>query len=350
MELSNAGDDITTQMKPHSSTPIINNEANTIHITHRSERRFLTHVLHLILRPFNNHLGRPSKPHPPGSSPLHPSNAIRKHCSVTNRRDEATGIYIADLRPLSTPEAKITKHIYYFCGGGWQTPATAQHWQTCSKLARQMPNTAISIVSYPLAPNDPAPKAFPQSLALYRRLMAQSVEEGTRVILAGDSAGGNVVLAIVLEALREDFEADAETRPPCPVAIMAISPSTDLRRDNPEIEKIKKDDPILTPPFIKSTAQAWAAEWDPADPKLSPINADISLLARAGVKVNGITGGYDILGPDGRLFRDACAAAGVSGEWLDWDKQMHCFLLTWPYGFTEAREAMGWMVDVLKEV
>jgi len=212
-----------------------------------------------------------------------------------------------------------------------------------------MPETAISIVSYPLAPNDPAPKSFPQIMALYRDLMAQAAEKGQRIIMAGDSAGGNVVLAVVLEALREDFESNAATRPPCPVAIIAISPSTDLTRSNPDIEKLKNYDPILTPTFIKETARKWAGGWDPADPRLSPINANISLLAKAGVKVNGITGGYDILGPDGRLFCDACATAGVAGEWLYWDKQMHCFPLTWPYGFSEAREAVGWMVDVLKK-
>lgn len=214
-----------------------------------------------------------------------------------------------------------------------------------------MPETVISIVSYPLAPNDPAPKTFPQILALYRDLMAQAAENGERVIFAGDSAGGNIVLAVVLEALREDFKgAGAATiRPPCPVAIMAISASVDLKRDNSEIQEVKKYDPLLTPRFINQSARAWAGDWDVSDRRLSPINADLSLLQRAGVKVHGIIGGYDILGPDQKLFRDACAAAGVYGEWLDWDKQMHDFLLTWTLGCSEAKEAMEWMANVLNK-
>jgi hypothetical protein len=28
---------------------------------------------------------------------------------------------------------------------------------------------------------------------------------------------------------------------------------------------------------------------------------------------------------------------------------MHCWLLTWPYGVPEGREAVGWVVDVLEK-
>lgn len=176
------------------------------------------------------------------------------------------------------------------------------------------------------------------------------------MILAGDSAGGNIILALPLEALREDQEETKEvsdalpgTSNPHPVALMAISPSTDLRRTNPAIKTVEPYDPILTITFIESTARAWAGNWDPCDPKISPLRADVSLLAMARIKVHGVTGRYDILAPDAMLFRDKCGREGVSGQWLDWDKQMHCFLLAWPYGVPEGREAVGWMVDVLRK-
>jgi acetyl esterase/lipase len=217
-----------------------------------------------------------------------------------------------------------------------------------------MPETTISLVSYPLAPINPAPTSFPKLLELYRTLLRDADEAGDRVILAGDSAGGNIILCLVLEALKEDAAAGdsivvEQKRMPHPTAIMAICPSTDMTRSNPDIEKRKGDDPILTPQFIRETAKAWKGDWEPSDQRISPINADISLLAKAGIHVHGVTGGYDILGPDGIVFRDLCAKHDVAGEWLQWEKQMHCWLLTWPYGVPEGREAVGWVVDVLKK-
>jgi acetyl esterase/lipase len=296
-------------------------------------------------------MGRPKKQHPKGSIQLKPHKIILRTCTVSERQLE--GIYVYDIIPRSIKGHDFDKRIYYFCGGGWQSPPSGQHWQLAAKLARQMPGTTISIVSYPLAPNNPAPVAFPMLLRLYRALLQQSVDEGHRVILAGDSAGANIVLSLVLEALREDEEnvADIDERKAInhPVAIMLISPSTDLTRSNPDIERRAPNDPILTPEFVKSTAKAWFGDWDPRDRRVSPLNADIGLLAKRGIRCHGVTGGYDILGPDALLLRDRLEEESVGGEWLEWDKQMHCFVLTWPYGLHEGRESVGWIVDVLKK-
>jgi acetyl esterase/lipase len=189
---------------------------------------------------------------------------------------------------------------------------------------------------------------------MYRALLLGAEEEGHRVIMAGDSSGANIVLSVVLEALREDEEVqdlsiEEEKHISHPTAVMVISPSTDLTRSNPEIENLQHLDPMLTPKFVRDTAKAWLGEWEATDRRVSPINADISLLATAGVKVHGVTGGYDILAPDAVMFRNKCEEAEVEGEWLEWEKQMHCFVLTWPYGLREGRESVGWMLEVLKK-
>jgi acetyl esterase/lipase len=234
------------------------------------------------------------------------------------------------------------KRLYYFAGGGWQMSPSLQHWKLCVELARKLPNISISVASYPLAPNCPAPSSFPQIMRLYKQLLQDAEEAGEGLILAGDSAGGNIVLCVALTALREDESG------PVPTAILAISPSCDLRRSNPDIQKIKEFDPILREPFIRETARTWHAEWDPADPRVSPNMADVTPVARRDVKVHGVTGGYDMLSPDALLFRDKCEKAGVEGEWLQWDKQMHCFPLAWPYKLPESVEAKDWILDVLR--
>jgi acetyl esterase/lipase len=189
-------------------------------------------------------------------------------------------------------------------------------------------------------------------MRFYREVLETAYENRERVILVGDSSGGNIVLSLVLEAVREDAAAGkdiaAKGAKGRPEAIVAICPSTDLTRSNPDIEKLAKNDPLLTPKFVKSTAKAWHADWDPSDRRVSPVNADISLLARSGIQVHGITAGYDILSPDGIIFRDHLAKEGVQGKWLHWEKQMHCFVLTQAYGVREAKEAIEWVMEVLK--
>ena len=322
---------------------------SSIKTTHRTNRSIPMFLLQHLIKPFNTALIKPKQVYPAGSPRLEAHKTAAKYCDVTERVVE--DIYVYDLLPKhgvavngngSTKEKH--RRLYYFAGGGWQMPPSSQHWQLCAELARQLPNTTVSLVSYPLAPNSPAPVAFPQMMKMYRRLLREAENSKEHVILAGDSAGGNVVLCLALAGLVEDENA------PCPKTLLAICPSCDLRRHNPDIKVISKHDPLLRIPFLDHTAKQWRADWDAEDPRVTPIMADVSTLARREVKVHGVVARYDSLSPDAVLFRAKCEEAGVKGEWLDWDKQMHCFPLAWSYGLPESKEAKDWILDVCDEV
>lgn len=324
----------------------------SIKVTERDDRSNFMSVLHLLLRSFRNQINGGQPKHGMGSVLLDPPKSKLRKCNLSKRT--VCDIHIYDLRASTEPTETGKKRIYYFAGGSWQKEPTEQHWSVCSKMAKTMPDTIVSIVSIPLAPTDPAAKSFPLCMKLYRQLMAEAREAGDKVILAGDSSGANVVLCLTLEALKEDEEngldvSTEETSSGHPIALMVISPSTDLTRTNPDIEKLAKLDPLLTPKVIRQTAAAWTADWDTSDRRVSPINADISLLAKRGIRVHGITAGCDVLAPDGVLFRNKLAELGVQGKWLHWEKQMHCFVLTLPYGLREAEEGVQWIIDVLKK-
>lgn len=222
-------------------------------------------------------------------------------------------------------------------------PPSPSHWKFFQAMLKSLPDTTITIISYPLAPNSPAPIAIPQLLKLYNTLLTESNERQETVTLAGDSAGGNIVLCLPLEALRYNSNA------PRPYSIMGICPSANMQRGYPELQEIEKVDPILRINFIEKTARDWKGEWEDSDPRVSPIRADLGLLQRAGIKVDGVTGGYDLLAHDGVQFREKLKAARVEGEWLQWDKMMHCWPLAKAYGiFPESEEAFDWIVKILK--
>jgi acetyl esterase/lipase len=316
----------------------------SIRLTTHHDRSVLTHAVQTIVRCFRSQLSKGAPTHEDGSIRLSPPASKLAPCTSAHRT--VAGIHIYDVVPPSPPKAAPKKRIYYFVGGSWQRIPSPHHWKMCATLAQRLPNAIVSVISPPLAPNDPAATSFPACLALYRELMADATAAGETVTFGGDSSGANMALCLVLEALREDTAAG--TARPHPTSILAICPSTDLTRSNPDIERIAPNDPLLTPTMIRDTARAWCAGTvDAAHPTVSPMNADVALLAAQGVRVHGVTAGYDVLSPDGVRFRERCAELGVRGEWLHWEKQMHCFVLTAPYGLREAKQGIDWVVDVL---
>lgn len=328
---------------------------STITVVTRTERSAVMSFIQRIMRPVKPILVKLPEATPAGSLELDIHKAALKRCHVNHRRVADINVYDLDPKhPAITPRkkdtdagdaataAKPTKRIYYFAGGGWSSPPSEQHWKILTELATRLTNTHLTLVSYPLAPHSPAPTAFPQLVTFYHQILADAVAARESVILAGDSAGGNIILALALHCLDQDPDGPTAT------ALLALAPSTDLSRQNPEIAALEKFDPLLRKSFIEDTAKAWRGDWDARDPRVSPLGADVRPLARRGVRVHGLTGGYDILSPDGILFREKCAREGVVGEWLHWEKQMHCFFLTAAYKVKEGQEALDWIVDVLE--
>ena len=391
-------------------------------IKKRSDRSIRMLCLQKFLFLFKTYLARAKQHSPPGSVRLKPPAAVLKRCNVNERQIDDIWVYDIEVKRTSStrdiprvnttahstdgtfPNAQRKRRIYYFAGGGWQMPASSTHWKTLAEIAKRLSEsqssdkhpvirTVVSLVSFPLAPASPAPVTFPQLSRLYESLIRTSLDANEHVIVAGDSAGGNLACALVIHALSQTRPAPKDAPMPkeveketaetntalAPHAILALCPSVFLCRDNNSsiLKSVEKKDPLLTIPFITSTADAWVGKWndkgrrlranasakqavsDPpkdlpepwekTDARVSPLLGDIGALARAGVRVHGTTGGYDLLSGDARKFRDRCNEEGVQGKWLDWARQMHCWHLTWSYGLPEAKETLDWLIDVLRE-
>ncbi|GAB7360620.1 hypothetical protein MBLNU230_g0500t1 [Neophaeotheca triangularis] len=365
----------TTASKSHKNGPTpLQQATSSIKITHETRRSIYTFLLHKLLRPFGGKIAKPRTIMPEGSNKLDIPKKAYKHCTVEERRVE--GIWVYDVRsqeqtqlqndssarrgrspsprsgtsssnekPHSPRPPPRTRRMYYYCGGGWQMSPSSEHWSFILALARRIPDLTISIISYPLAPNSPASSCFSQLYANYTTLLAQSAAANEHVILGGDSSGGNLALCLPLHALRSN--SDDPQLAPLPSVLFVMAPSTDLRRSNPAIPSIEPHDPILRQWFVDATARAWRGDWDAWDPRVSPLNSDLTALQKRAVKVHGLTGGYDILSPDAVLFREKCRNAGIEGEWLEWDKQMHCFPLAQAFKLPESVGGFEWVVKVL---
>ena len=180
--------------------------------------------------------------------------------------------------------------------------------------------------------------------------MRKAGENGQRVTLMGDSAGGNVVLSLAFwwAGRKERIVESKGNRTGNLVNVLAISPATDLRNVNEGIKEADKHDPVLSVELTTDVGRKWAGDLGTGDPTVSPNLADLNVLAQSGVKVHGVVGTHDVLGPDAIVFRELCAKHNVPGEWLQWEGQMHCFPLASMYGLREGKDARGWIIDVLR--
>jgi len=97
--------------------------------------------------------------------------------------------------------------VLYLHSGGWVAGSTAATQRACRALADGLAATVVSL-GYPLAPEQPYPAALDNTLAALRWLA--SGESGlpgdaSVVILAGESAGGNLAASALLR-LRDSGE------------------------------------------------------------------------------------------------------------------------------------------------
>jgi hypothetical protein len=116
----------------YKGTPQINSKTSQIVTSRRNERTTPTHMVHFFTRSFRNQFGRPKKQQPEGSVRLKTPKIILKTCTVSERT--VCDIHIYDILPRSMKSKPYSTHIYYFCGGGWQSPPSPQHWQLCAKI------------------------------------------------------------------------------------------------------------------------------------------------------------------------------------------------------------------------
>ncbi|TGO13553.1 hypothetical protein BTUL_0068g00250 [Botrytis tulipae] len=342
-----------TNLEPSHSAP-----TSSIKLTQRHDRSTLSVVAQKAIKTFSETILKTHPPFPSGSPQLTPHHSVKKHCRITEHHIADT--YIYTFSSLSTPppspstEQKspvVLDKLYYFAGGGFRSGALKEHWTLCAELSKKLPEYEINIVSYPLAPSSPAAQSLPLLRKFYDAVAEQAKREGYRITLMGDSAGGNIALVLGLYGATSWLRNGGlkGTGNVCPLRnIMVMSPPTDMRNANPGIDVIDSHDPILSRAIITEVAERWRQDIPAEDPTVSPLLADLSVFKKADVQVDGVVGLYDCLAPDSVEFRKKLEIEGVRGEWLEWDKQMHCFPLTFSYKISEGVFGKDWIIDVLR--
>lgn len=218
---------------------------------------------------------------------------------------------------------KRRRVILYCHGGGYTSGGLGFSKVLASKLTRA---TGLDVLAfdYRLAPEHPYPAAVEDAQAAWDHLMR--LDFGARdVVLAGDSAGGNMALVLCLR-LR------AEGRM-LPGALLLMSPWTDMTCSGESLTERADIDPVLTPEYIYAVREAYAGGLDPAQPELSPLLADLAGLPPTLIQV----GTHEILFSDAERLAERMKAAGTECRLEVWEGMWHDFQM---YPSKSAAQAM----------
>jgi acetyl esterase/lipase/hemerythrin-like domain-containing protein len=212
-------------------------------------------------------------------------------------------VKIAKRRPKRT--------ILYFPGGGFVLRTVTQHKAFVAQICREAGARAL-IVHYRLAPEVPFPGGLEDCLAAYHDLLAQGVKP-EHITIAGDSAGGGLVLSTLL-ALRDEGT-------PMPANAIVLSPLADLTNSGESRIINRYRDPVLPARRLSELQRMYIGDASPVDRFLSPVFADFNGLP----PILGQVGSTEILLDDARRSAQRATEAGVPFYLEVWRDMPHVF-------------------------
>ena len=230
--------------------------------------------------------------------------------------------------------AHMKKYVVLYChGGGYSTGSCVYARTLTGKLAS---STSMDVLSfdYRLAPEHPYPAATQDAMRVWDYLMLLGY--GARdIILAGDSAGGNLALSLMLRL-------KAEGRL-LPRGVILMSPWTDLTSSGKSHSTRADIDPVLNAAYLQEMVTNYAKGQELTDPYISPLFGDYEGFPPVYIQV----GNNEVLLDDSVMLYKKLLKANVSVK-LDVFKGMwHVFQMS---PFKTAYEAMDKNAEFIYDI
>ena len=229
------------------------------------------------------------------------------------------------------PEKPLPGTVLYVHGGGFVACSAATHRPITAALARFAQRCVFS-VDYRLAPEHRYPAAIRDVIAAYEWLLTET--SGEPIALAGDSAGGNLVLSLAIH-LRDQ-------RMPRPACIVAFSPWTDLAGTGESARTNDGLDPMFCAENSGAFAAAYLGNEKPDSPAVSPVYANLAHLPPLLLHV----GSTETLLDDSRRVHARLREAGSQSELRIFDSVAHGWQMLVPLvpeGTASLREAAAFI-------
>jgi epsilon-lactone hydrolase len=230
------------------------------------------------------------------------------------------------------PDSDTSTALLYFHGGGYGIGSAQSHRHLVGQLCKASGLVGYN-VNYRLAPETIFPGAVDDAVAAYRGLLAAGIA-ATKIIIAGDSAGGGLTLACALAIKAAGL--------PQPAGLFPISPWANLTQTGLSYERMAERDFICDKVGLQNWADAYLGAADPKNPLASPIFGNFEGVAPMLIHV----GSAEALLSDALEIAEVAGLAGVSVDLVIAPDMPHVFHYMWAQ-ITLARGAIvdagAWM-------
>lgn len=240
----------------------------------------------------------------PKDAPM-PKNFHRK---FTVEEWEAEGQKVVTLHPKA---GKGEWHIIYFHGGGFFLPMFKEHWPLIEAMVYAT-GASITVPLYDVIPESTYHNAYKQADAVYEKIAAEWSDD--RMALCGDSAGGNLTLALALQ--RRDAGKSL------PARLIPFAPWLDMAMKDPAAQDVQEKDIMLNIEAIRVMGEWWAGDRGVDDHIASPLYADLKGLPPIAI----FQGRHDVFVTDTRTFATKADAAGVPTKLYEYEGGPHVYM------------------------
>ncbi|SHL06091.1 alpha/beta hydrolase [Hymenobacter psychrotolerans] len=228
------------------------------------------------------------------------------------------------LRPAQAPAQRV---LLYLHGGGYVLGSLNTHRALVGALARSCQLNTLAI-NYRKAPEYPFPAALDDARLAYDWLLRQGYQPHD-IMLAGDSAGGGLALALLL-SLRDAGQ-------PLPAAAIGLSPWTDLVLPTAMLRRVcHEESQILEALEIRGWGPLYAHQTALSHPLLSPVQGALHGLPPLLIQISDA----EVLHDDVLAFCAKARQAGVPLTLQVFEGLVHWWHLFWRF-VPEAQQALN---------
>jgi monoterpene epsilon-lactone hydrolase len=225
------------------------------------------------------------------------------------------------------PGSDASRVLVFFHGGGYCSGSIVSHRRMVTEAGRAARMRTLA-VDYRLAPEHPYPAAHEDAMTAWRFLNAQGIA-ARDIAVGGDSAGGNLTIALInrLHAAHEEL----------PACAWLASPWTDLTMSGASLVTKDGVDPLIHKAYLEELANAYApAPLDRKDPLISPLFADLHGFPPLLIQV----GSAETLMDDAARFAAAAGADDVNVTLEIWPDMIHAWAM-WNAKLEAGRQALA---------
>ena len=226
-------------------------------------------------------------------------------------RDVHTEAVMAGSAHATWVQVKGVRHervVLYLHGGAFIAETPMFHGALLARICREARARGL-MVNYRLAPEHRYPAALDDCMAAYRWLLGEGFD-ASHIIVAGDSAGGNLTLALLLRAREEGL--------PLPAGAVALSPLTDLTFSGDSVQRNDGVDDMFSADLLDALVPVYLSQPGlRTHPHVSPVFGDYAGMPPLLLLV----GSTELLLDDSVRVAQRCPSAQL----LVWNGMPHVF-------------------------